>query len=318
MFKFLKNFTKPPTWELLESPKINTEQLDASLKLLHETTIGVSQAAVEAAKHLQNKLNYTERRFFSTIDSVEDVIIVKGPDNKWRTLNLAGQRVFGFHHNEYYDKTDAELMEMFPRFKRCIRFDEDTDEFTWELGEPYRYDEIVPDETGDGCQYFDVVKTPTYFPDGSRKELIVIGRNITDARNHIKRQRACFLALNSVSDAIAILDKDGHVFFTNDVFLKIFCHNVKMNEVEGKTLQDIIPDFKEYNEMWCTISNNHTWENKINQTGYQVAAMPMMNGQAYPIFYICTFKEAPQLTQDIRQGQAKTYSLPVKPPRYIY
>lgn len=318
MFEFLKNFRKPTVCELPETPKINTEKIDESLRLLHETTMEVSKTAIDAVKHLQEKLKYTERRFFSTIDSVEDVIIVKDSNNKWKTLNLAGQRIFGFHHNEYYGKTDKELMELFPRFKKCIRFDEDTDEFTWELQEPYRYDEIIPDEVGDGCQYFDVVKTPTYFPDGSRKELIVIGRNVTDARNHIKRQRACFLALNSVSDAIAILDKDGNVFFANDVFLKIFCNNIKMNEIEGKTLQAIIPDFYEYNEMWLTISKNHAWENQIDENGYRVAAVPMMNGNTYPIFYILTFKEAPQLTQDIRQGQAKTYSLPIKTPKYIY
>lgn len=302
MIDFLKKlYTHPQCVGSEGTATIDIDALDNSLKLLQETTLSVSQAAIGATQHLQEQLKSTEHRFFSTIDAIDDIVIIKDSKNRWKTVNLAGQRLFGFTRDDYFNKTNQEIAEHFPRLQNCLRFVEDTDLFTWELKIAYRYDETVPNIHDDDIQYFDIVKTPTFFPDGTPKELIVIGRNVTEAHIHIKRQRACFLALNSVSDAIIILDKNGQLFFANDIFLKAFCNNVNMDSIVGQTLKELIPDFNNYDEMWDTVTHNVSWNNRANYTKYRVVAMPMMNGADSPIFYICTVKEATQLTPYMRK-----------------
>lgn len=268
-----------------EACHVDTVRLDESLHLLRTTTLELSEAAVSAAKALEEQLQDSEFRFLSTIDSITDIVIIKDADGRWKTLNKLGQTVFNWLHGEFYDKTDEQLGQEFPHFKDTMLLCAKTDKAAWDAKKSYRTEESVPDGVGE--YVFDVVKTPRFNPDGSRKELIVIGRDVTEIREKQRRTKACFQALNSASDMIAIVDTNFRIFFCNDKFLDQL-HIVDYKDVVGERLDDITPHIKEFDDMWKTVQTNQTWQGICGD--YRLNVLPMMNGAPKPIYYVCTFK----------------------------
>ena len=292
MFKAIKGLLhRQQGIPVVTKQEIDTERLDQSMQLLTTTTMEVSEAAISAAKALQQKLQDVERRFMSIVDSVDDLVLIKDAEGRWKTLNRVGQESFGWLHGEYYDKTDKQLIEEYPHLKQCMELCQRTDDLAWDLGQSYRCEETLPH--GNEIQYLDVIKTPIFHPDGSRKELIIIGRDMTELNNRQKRTSACFTALNTASDIIVILDRFGRVFFCNDRFVHEYDHD-DYNAVVGRKVEDIVELDPSYDDMWSVARQNKNWEGhtKLNAAGrrYTVSVVPMMNGMPEPIFYVWTLK----------------------------
>ena len=286
----LLNLLKRPSFCLPETTKpIDpefTEKLDSSFRLLQSAAADTSAAAVNAAKVLQEALDDSEDRFLFTIDAVADLIVVKDGEGRWLILNKAGQTLFDMYHGEFFMKTDAELGEMFPKLKEMFSQCLQTDSLAWDHGIATRVEEWIP--KGNGYYFFDIVKTPTYNEDGSRKELIVVGRDITELRAKAKREKACFKALNSASDAIVIIDHNARIFFCNDQFVDYFkLHDY--NQAVDKKISEYIEFVPGFEAVWKTIKNNQIWDGDC-QNNAKVTVVPMMNGAPDPLYYICTLR----------------------------
>lgn len=280
----LIRWLRKPSIPEFHTDHVDLEQLDHSMNMLKSTTEEVSHAAVCAAKVLGDRLHYAEFRFNSTIDHIDDLVIVKDGEGRWKTLNKVGQQAFGWHHGEYYDKTDEHLAREYPLFANNLSICKKTDEAAWEQRKAHRSEEIIPN--GNTNLIYDVVKTPIFEEDGDRKELIIIGRDITESRERSRRMKACFQALNSASDVIAIVDSNCRIFFCNDQFVRAFhVHNYDM--VVGQKLDDVVGTINP--KMWLTVQKNKTW--KGDHENYHLAVLPMMNGEPKPIYHVCTFKK---------------------------
>lgn len=285
MFKF---FQRTKAWCETDNPivdTVDTSQLDSSLHLLKAATADVSLAAVEAANTLK-QLQQSEHRFFSTIDNVDDLVIVKDGQGKWLLLNKWGQDLYHWHHGEFYHKTDSELALLYPHLASSLHACIESDEQAWKAHKSYRSSETVP--VGNSTCYLDVIKTPVYNDDGSRKELIVVGRDVSELTERNKRMKACFHALNSASDIIFIVDQHGKIFFCNDPFLSAFAIP-SYNDVVDKPIDRVLPDLGEYTNMWEVIRANKVWEGSYRNL-YRATVLPMMNGMPKPIYYVCTLK----------------------------
>ena len=287
MFKFFDRIIHKSTVEIPHYP-VDTARLDESLQLLRTTTVEVSEAAISAARVLEDRLHDSNMRFLSTIDAISDLVIVKDELGRWQTVNTVGQRVFGWSHGEYYQRTDEELAERYPQFKECLTTCTKTDRAAWATRKSSQSEEHIPDGTAE--YIFDIIKTPIYNTDGSRKELIVVGRDVTAAREKERRMKVCFTALNSASDIIFIVDNLGKIFFCNDKFVQAF-HLESYNQVVDKYVEDALPfTIPNRKEMWARVTSNHVWEQVICPK-YKMTILPMMNGAPEPIFYICTLKQ---------------------------
>ena len=277
-----------------EISKKDVEKLDNSFRLLRTTTNAVTEAATEAARALEERLLETEYRFFSTIDAIDDFVIIKDGLGRWKTVNKAGQQIFNWIHGEYHDKTDLELARMYPIFTEALSLCSESDERAWRSGKSFRSQECIPYGPG-GYRCFDVLKTPIFDENNKRKEMIIIGRDITEELEKQRRMKAAFVALNSVSDNIIILDYRGNVFFCNDVFLMSFGIS-SYESIIGKHVCDII-NIPEFDDMWEIASQNGKWDGTCTgdgdlytKDGHDISVTPMMNGQPYPIYYICTLR----------------------------
>ena len=294
MLTKIKQYFSPKQHDRLIESKFNDHielekgRLESSLQLLKQTTDEVSSAAVNAAIVLERRLRDTEYRFFSTIDTIDDLAIVKDGEGRWKTLNKVGQDLLGWHHGEYYDKTDIELIQLFPKFKDTLITCIETDAAAWELRQSNRVEEYIL--CGDKYRILGIIKTPVFRDDGSRKELIIVGRDMTDLVEKQRRTKACFHALNSASDGIVIIDAKARIVFSNDEFNRRF-HIEHYEKILNKKMIDVLPWLAKYDDIWQHARNNQSIKIATEEVG-DILVMPMMNGLPKPIYFICTFKKS--------------------------
>ena len=293
MLTKIKQYFSPKRHDRLIESKFNDRielekgRLESSLQLLKQTTNEVSSTAVNAAIVLERRLRDTECRFFSTIDTINDLVIVKDGEGRWKTLNKVGQDLLGWHHREYYDKTDIELIQLFPRFKDTLITCIETDAAAWKLRQSNRVEEYIL--CGDKYRILDMIKTPVFRDDGSRKELIIVGRDMTELVEKQRRTKACFHALNSASDGIVIIDAKARIVFSNDEFNRRFGIEEYKNILNEKMI-DVLPWLARYDDIWQQARKNKSIKIATEEAG-DILVMPMMNGLPKPIYFICTFKK---------------------------
>lgn len=272
-------------------------KLAISFKSLKQMTSQVSSDTLKTSEKLKFELKSRLFRFYTVIDKINDIVIIKDPQNKWITLNKVGQELFDLTIEDYYNKDDIEIFENCTKCVLSVADDTATDELGWASSDHYR--KITLYKINGKFRYFDVIKSPVFHEDGSRKELIIIARDITELKESELQNKACVTALNSASDIIVICDKSGIITFCNTSFLDTFGF-VDNKQVQGKTLKIVASgkmhkDF--FRDMWNTIRSNTTWtETVINKCqdnhliNCLVTIIPIMNGEIYPIYYICIMK----------------------------
>lgn len=259
---------------------------------LKKSTSEIALETHDAVKTLREKLQDTTFRFYSVIDSISDIVIIKDSDGKWQTVNSAAKKLYGFNNQEYIGKTDYDLSIEFPMFKESLNICIASDERAWKNKAFHR--EIESFDFKDRTLYFDVIKNPRFNEDGTRKELIVIGRDITEIKEKEYTSRALMNALNTSSDNIFIIDEKGRITYCNDTFISLFKFK-NLNDALGSSIKNLgLTEI--YDEMFSVIQTNMVWTDVIKTVIHEepitglFTIIPMMNGKPNPILYICTLK----------------------------
>lgn len=273
------------------------EKLSNSFKLLNETISEVSSEATSAANYLKNEIEHTSRIFLSTIDMIDDFVLIEDGEGKWKILNKFGLDLHNLSFEQVIGKTCTELATEFPEYSESFNYCHQIDELTWESKKPHR--EIMSFPFNGNLLHFDVVKTPIFNEDGTRKEIITIGRDITNIKNELTRNKACFDALNAASDNICIFNHSGTIIFCNNHMIKEFefqDHSI----IEGRNINIISNEHfptEQTGEIWETITKNITWRGYTKlktlfdkPIGGQTTILPVMNGLPHPEYYICIIK----------------------------
>lgn len=126
--------------------------------------------------------NLNNDLFMELIRQIPDIICFKDGEGKWLLANEADLKLFHLENVDYIGKTDADLAdETHPMYKEAFSTCMQTDEECWKQKKISRSDEVIPLSTGEDAIY-DVFKIPVYNEDGSRKNLIVLGRDVTARR----------------------------------------------------------------------------------------------------------------------------------------
>jgi len=136
---------------------------------------------IEPLKQAQKALEESEERLRVLINSTPDIICFKDGEGRWQEANEADLKLFEIQHVDYRGKKDSELATFSPFYKEAFLTCEISDEIAWNQKSVSRGIEIIP--RPDGSQkYYDVIKVPIFNPDGSRKGLVVFGRDITEQK----------------------------------------------------------------------------------------------------------------------------------------
>lgn len=288
------------------------QMMDMTSRLLTQAvkeTTEASQKLLTKLESVEDQLEDREQLLDIMFQTIPDFLLLKDGDGRWLLLNGYGKKLYGISGRSYKGKTDLEIAELSPRYmenlQQCIK----TDEITWESKKECEFEEVSVDHFGKEW-IFDVVKTPIFNEDGSRKYLLCHGRNITEEIENEKHVTMLIKALNHASDSIAVTDADHKIIYANESFMKIYGY--QKDEVIGKQMSIISSGNtpKEiYKQMLNAISSGDAWtgvlENKtkdgtsINEI---VTITPVLNGKTYPVYFICV-KRLLERRQKIRKKE---------------
>jgi len=149
-------------------------------------------AVVSERRHTEQAVRASEDLLRTLIDAMPDLVIFKDDEGRWLAANEFGLKLFQLANVPYHGKTDAELAEVNSLFRDALVESQRTDALAWSQGRASRGEEMIPQP--DGSQMtFDVIKVPLFHPNGRRKGLVIIGRDITArklAEEELEKERA--------------------------------------------------------------------------------------------------------------------------------
>jgi diguanylate cyclase (GGDEF)-like protein/PAS domain S-box-containing protein len=119
-----------------------------------------------------------EELFRTLLDAMPDIVCFKDGDGRWLEANKADLDLFQLQGVDYDGKKDSELAVFSPFYREAFLGCEASDEKAWQAGVPIQEEETIPLPDG-GCKVLEIHKIPLFNDDGSRKGLVVLGRDIT-------------------------------------------------------------------------------------------------------------------------------------------
>jgi PAS domain S-box-containing protein len=127
------------------------------------------------------KLEQKEQELSTLINNMPDFVCFKDGEGRWLRTNNYGLELYDLQNVDYSGKTDMELAAYSPYFKEAFEYCTETDKQTWEEGKTTRAEESFCITSGER-KTFDVIKVPLFYPDGKRRALMTIGRDISSLK----------------------------------------------------------------------------------------------------------------------------------------
>lgn len=112
-------------------------------------------------------------------NAMVDFVVFKDGKGRWIQTNEFARKLFHLEDIDHIGKTNLDLAECIPNYRETLQFCQKADERAWNEDGVYQYIEVIPMPDGND-KIFDTVKIPSFNKDGSRKELVALGRDITD------------------------------------------------------------------------------------------------------------------------------------------
>ncbi len=209
-------------------------------------------------------LQEREERLRTLMNATPDIICFKDGEGRWLEANDADLKLFSIKDVDYIGKKDSELAQYTnPIYKKAFLTCEKTDEKTWQKADISRNEEIIPLPDGNKKVY-DVIKVPLFNDDGTRKGLVVWGRDITERKQAERDLQMLMFAIEQAGDSIVITDTDGTIKYVNPAFERITGYSRK--EAIGRNpriLKSGKQDRNFYKKLWDTISWGKIWHGRL-------------------------------------------------------
>ena len=192
-------------------------------------------------KKAEKAIAESAERMNALINASPDFICFKDEKGRWLIANEAALELFSLKNVDYYKKTDAELAELVDEsykeaFLNCLRMDEKA----WKRGIIYRSEERI--SFPDGAEYvFDMFKVPFFFESVDRKNLVILGRDITELKRYekeiLEEREYLSVTLRSIGDAVISTDVNGKVVVINRVAEELTGYS--RDEAVGRDLKSV-------------------------------------------------------------------------------
>jgi len=129
----------------------------------------------------------TQKEWLSTlINAMPDIVCFKDGAGRWLIVNQFYRELLnGGPGPECIGRTATEMAALLPARRDLFQHTHDTDEAAWRAGAALHYEMEI--EVAGGCKVFDVSKIPLRNPDGSRRGLVVVGRDVTERQQTAER-----------------------------------------------------------------------------------------------------------------------------------
>lgn len=205
-----------------------------------------------------------EESFQALIDASPDFIAVKDGFGRWQVLNQAGLDLYDLQGKTWQNKTDNELAALMSpdhlaHFQACM----ESDEIAWKAGKPSHFTEVAQTAVS-GLRIFEVIKSPIYNIDGSRRLLVVLGRDVTEKTQAEEKLKLAAQVLLNSREAVVITDADNSILSVNRAFTEVTGYTAE--EVIGKNprLLSSGRQSKEfYHMLWHQLEVEGSWRGEI-------------------------------------------------------
>jgi two-component system cell cycle sensor histidine kinase/response regulator CckA len=155
-------------WFRLHVRIADGHEQDWSRVFVASTDLSEREAAIKALKE-------SEERLRTLIDSMQDIVCFKNGVGQWVGANRQAREVFGLGPS-FLGKSNRDLARQVGRLSDVFIAEEEADNAAWEAGVRTR-GELEITIPGKGPRVFDVMRMPTFLPDGSRDALVIVGRD---------------------------------------------------------------------------------------------------------------------------------------------
>jgi diguanylate cyclase (GGDEF)-like protein/PAS domain S-box-containing protein len=177
------------------------------------------------------------------LDAMPDFVCFKDGDGRWLVANRFGLRTFGLEAVEYRGRTDRELAQRSPFYRDALDACAGSDDAVWASGQPQWTEEVIPRPDG-ASLLFEIAKVPLYNDDGSRKGLVVVGRDATERRRAEsalqQKGRQIISLLESTTDAYLAVDRQWQITYFNAEAERLL--EVSRQDALGQELWDVAPE----------------------------------------------------------------------------
>ncbi|PFT99408.1 BA3702 family sensor histidine kinase [Bacillus thuringiensis] len=143
---------------------------------------------LEKSERIENMLKESEKRLRTLVNSMPAFVIFKDHEGRWLEANDYALSCFNFHHVPYHGKKDSELIQYNEAYREAFLHCEEIDELAWQQRQILHGEEFII-HRDDSDLILSISKVPLYHPDGSRKGLIVMGRDVTELKETEKLLR---------------------------------------------------------------------------------------------------------------------------------
>ena len=277
----------------------------------------------------------SEERLRTLINATPDIICFKDGQGRWLMANDADLSLFELSDVDYVGKTDKELAEYSELHREAFLTCSTTDEVAWQAGGISRGNEVIATRD-QGDKVYDVIKVPMFHADGTRRGLVVLGRDITkqvaaqaklqknsrhlEIVSKITQALSTSLALEDVLDIILqqvaqVIEADSVSIFLVDETGKLTIVKAvgEAKHYEGRSfaLEDTLMNAMSPGEQSCMIEDVldsphfHSWDGTSKMRGW--LGVPL-NVRDLLVGYLTFDSNQPQFFSDQNVALAESFA----------
>ncbi len=226
-----------------------------------------------------------EERLSLLINALPDIICFKDGFGRWLIANQSDLELFNLVGIDYKGKTDIDLIPFSPSndiaFRACVVSDEEA----WQQRKITRSDETIVDPLGKE-RVFDVIKIPLFQPDGNRKALIVIGRDITERKlTELKLSNALKNAEESDKLKSSFLSNMSHEIRTPLNAVIGFSELLEDENLTKETTRKYVKHIKENGSALLTLIADILELSRIESGVFSIQEEPLNLNELFKEFY---------------------------------
>ncbi len=226
--------------------------------------IGLLWAGWRQLDRSTRALRDREEQLRSLINAAPDVICLKDSEGRWLEANKGYLELFAFSDLDYQGKAGAVLIDLAdPVYRDAMFTCQANDEKTWYAGKTMRFEEKIISPDGQE-KIYDVIKKSIFNKDGTRKGLLVLGRDNSGWKKHEAELQMLKAAVEQTVEGIVISDHGGTILYVNPAFEQITGYD--LTGIIGENFSILKSDQHDdrfYAEIWNNINQGKVWQGRI-------------------------------------------------------
>jgi two-component system, OmpR family, sensor histidine kinase VicK len=189
----------------------------------------------EIAKRAQVEAARRENSYLDLLmNAMPDIVCFKDGEGRWQEANQAILEVFELEKIDYRGLKDFQLGELSSFYREALQACEVSDREAWAKGKLSRGEEMIPRSDGT-VKIYDVIKVPVFHPDGRRKSIVILGRDITEYKQTRDELVRLASIVESSDDGIVGKTLTGTIQSWNAGAQKIYGYCAA--EIKGKSIE---------------------------------------------------------------------------------